>query len=179
MKTRVTAISFALLISSMSLGAQTNPPSAPLPEAIINAQKIFLGNAGETDNQDCLRAYNEFFAGLKSDGHFQLVLDPASAELILELHYEIRPGHITGASSSVNTTFARQFRLVLIDPRTHAVLWSLTEVENNAILQSNRNKNLDAAVAQLLADFKAINQSNYSAPMPSSGKTRFSDEGKK
>jgi hypothetical protein len=178
MKYRITAISFVLLISSMSLSAQANPPSAPVPEAVINAQRVFLGNAGETDNQDCLRAYNEFYSGLKGDGHFQLVLDPASSELILELHYEIRPGQITGPSSNVNTTFARQFRLVLIDPHTHAVLWSLTEAENNAILQSNRNKNLDAAVAQLLADFKALNQSNYSVPMPPSGKTRFSEEGK-
>ena len=111
-------------------------------------------------------------------GIFQLVLDPAGADLIFELHYEIRPGQITGLSSNVDTKFARQFRLVMIDPRTHAVLWSLTEVENNAVLQSNRNKNLDAAVAQLLADFKLLNQSNYTGPMPPSGKTRSSQEGK-
>ena len=168
----------ALLLCAAPLCAQSNPVPAPLPQAIANAQKIFLGNAGETDNQDCLRAYNEFYAGLKADGRFQLVLDPGSADLVLELHYEIKPGKISGPHSDVDTSFARQFRLVLIDPRTHTVLWNLTEAENNAVFQSNRNKNLDAAVAQLLADFKALNQNNYSAPIPPTGKTRLSQEGK-
>src|ERR1035441_8184626 len=45
-----------LLFATLPLHAQSNPPSAPLPAAIANAQKLFLGNAGDTDNQDCLRA---------------------------------------------------------------------------------------------------------------------------
>ena len=56
MNHRLMLISVVLLISSIGLRAQTNPPSAPVPEAVLNAQKIFLGNAGETDNQDGLRA---------------------------------------------------------------------------------------------------------------------------
>jgi hypothetical protein len=167
----------ALLLGAASLHAQTNPAAAPLPAAIINAHKLFLGNAGETDNDDCFRAYNDFYAGLKAEGHLQLVADPGDADLVLELHYEIRPGTITGPSSNVNTTFARQFRLILIDPHTHTILWSLTEAENNALLQSNRNKNLDAAVMLLLADFKALHAGTYSAPIPPGGKTRFSQQG--
>jgi hypothetical protein len=162
------------------LHAQPAPPPAPLPAAITSAQNLFLGNAGETENQDCQRAYNEFYAGLQSDGRFQLVLEPAAADLVLELHYELRPGEgDRGPHPVVDTAFARQFRLVLLDPRTHTVLWSLTEVENNAILQSNRNKNLDAAVAQLLADFKSLLQSVPATSSTGPRKTRFSDEGKK
>jgi hypothetical protein len=178
MKHRIAAISFVLLFSSMSLLAQSNPPSAPLPAAIANAHKIFLGNAGDTDNQDCLRAYNEFYASLSGDAHYQLVLDPAAADLVLELHYEVRPGEIVG-HNSVDTAFARQFRLVLIDPRTHTILWNLTEVEDNAILQSNRNKNLDAAVHQLYYDFNGLTQASAVNPATSPQKQRFSDEGKK
>jgi hypothetical protein len=168
-----------LLFAAVPLQAQANPVSAPLPTAITTAHTIFLGNAGDTDNQDCLRAYNEFYAGLLSDAHFQLVLDPAAADLVLELHYEIRPGGITGPHAAADTSFARQFRLVLIDPHTHTVLWNLTEVENNAIFQSNRDKNLDAAVLQLFVDFKALSQNSTVNPATSPKKSRLSDEGKK
>jgi len=165
-------VAMVLLLCAAPLAAQ-NPVAAPLPAAVINAQKMFLGNAGETDNDDCLRAYNEFYAGLKADGHFQLVADPSAADLVMELHYEIRPGYVTGSSAVVDTRFARQFRLVLIDPHTRTILWSLTEQENNAIFQSNRNKNLDEAVALLLADFRSLHNGAYSAPIPASGKSRF------
>ena len=179
MKHRITLIALVMLFSSISLHAQSNPPSAPLPAAITNAQKIFLGNAGDTDNQDCLRAYNEFYANLLSDARYQLVLDPAAADLVLELHYEIRPGEIIGPHSAVDTAFARQFRLVLIDPHTHTILWNLTEFENNAILQSNRNRNLDAAVLQLYLDFSALSQSSAVNPATSHRKQHLPDEGKK
>jgi len=168
-----------LLVATVPLSAQVNPPSAPLPAAITSARTLFLGNAGDTDNQDCLRAYNEFYAGLLSDAHFQLVLDPAAADLVLELHYEVRPGGITGPHSEVSTSFARQFRLVLIDPHTHTILWNLTEAENNAVFQSNRDKNLDAAVLQLYADFKLLSRNSTVNPATSPKKTRLSDEGKK
>ena len=147
--------------------AQANPPNAPLPSAIATAQKIFLGNAGATDNGDCLRAYNGFYAGLANDPSLQLVLDPANADLVLELNYELRPGGVTGPHAPSDTAFARQFRLVLLDPHKHTVLWSLTEAENNAVFQSNRNKNLDSAVVNLLADFKALRASaNPNSPVP-------------
>jgi hypothetical protein len=169
----------ASILMALPIHAQTNPPSAPLPQAITTAHTIFLGNAGDTDNQDCLRAYNEFYAALQSDAHYQLVLDPSAADLVLELHYEIRPGNITGPHSDVNTSFARQFRLILIEPHTHTILWNLTEAENNAIFQSNRNKNLDAAVLQLYSDFKALGQYSTVNPATSPKKSRLSDEGKK
>jgi hypothetical protein len=168
----------ALLLWAAPLCAQSNPTPAPLPALVTTAHKIFLGNAGETDNEDCLRAYNEFYAGLSADGRYQIVLDPATADLVLELHYEIRPGKITGPHSDVGTSFARQFRLILIDPHTHTLLWNLTETENNAIFESNRNRNLDTAVAHLLADFKALNQS-ASAASASTTKSSPSDKGKK
>jgi hypothetical protein len=147
--------------------AQANPPNAPLPSAIVTAQKIFLGNAGATDNGDCLRAYNGVYAGLSNDASIQMVLDPAKADLVLELNYELRPGAVSGPHAASDTAFARQFRLVILDPHTHTVLWSLTEAENNAVFQHNRNKNLDNAVVDLLADFKALRLSaNPNAPTP-------------
>ena len=72
------------------------------------------------------RAYNQFYAGLQSDGRFPARPRTTAADLVLELHYELRPGEgDRGPHPVVDTAFARQFRLVLLDPRTHTVLWSL------------------------------------------------------
>ncbi|HTV08284.1 MAG TPA: hypothetical protein VMD97_04485 [Candidatus Aquilonibacter sp.] len=135
--------------------AQTaNPPTAPLPTALTTATKLFLGNAGDQQNADCLRAYNDFYAGIAALKRFQQVTDPNQADLILELHYEIDLGQAI-ASHDTNHS-VRQFRVVLIDPHSHAVLWTLVESTNYAIFQSNRNKNLDETVAALVHDFDQL-----------------------
>lgn len=134
-------------------GAPATPtvsaPSAPLPAALTTAHRLFLGNAGDQDNADCLRAYNDLYSDLGGLGRFQLVSDPSSADLVLELHYEFSLGAGVNGSSS-NTP--RQFRVVLLDPKTHFVLWTLTERTNFAALERNRNKNLDEVVAALATD---------------------------
>ena len=139
--------------------AQTpaDPLQAPLPAAITSATKLFLGNAGDQENADCLRAYNGFYAGLKAQPRFQLVNDPNTADLILELHYEIDLGQAIASHDSHNSV--RQFRIVLIDPHVHVTLWSLTERTNYATFKSNRNKNLDETVAALVADFVSLTSS--------------------
>ena len=146
----------AALMASLSLAsasAQTaDPPQAPLPAAITTAKKLFLGNAGDQENADCLRAYNGFYQGLTALNRYQLVPDPGVADLVLELHYEIALGQALGS----NDRDTRQFRLVLIDPHAHTVLWSLTERTNYAVRQKNRNSNLDETVGKLVADFASL-----------------------
>ncbi len=138
--------------------AQTpDPPQAPLPAGVTTAHKLFLGNAGDQENADCLRAYNGFFAGLQRLNRFELVADPNEADLILELHYEIDLGQAIASNDQHHTV--RQFRVVLLDPRAHVALWSLTERTNYALLQKNRNSNLDETVTKLTADFDALTQS--------------------
>ena len=135
--------------------AQTPPQAAaPLPALITFATRLFLGNAGDQENADCLRAYTDLYQGLSGLGRFQLTTDPNQADLILELHYEIDLGQALASNDSHRSV--RQFRLVLIDPKSHAVLWSLTERTNYALLQKNRNSNLDETVATLLQDFDSL-----------------------
>ena len=139
-----------LLAASLQALAQTpTPPVAPLPALLSNTHSIFIGNSGDQENADCLRAYNGFYAGVDALHQFTLVTDPSHADLVVELHYEIglAGSKVSGEDSS------RQFRAVLIDAKTHTVLWSLTERSNYAALQKNRDKNLDTVVTALVDDF--------------------------
>lgn len=129
------------------------PPPAPLPAALSGAHKLFLGNAGDQENADCLRAYNGFYAALTKTGRYELVPDPAGANLVLEIHYEFSFG--AGVNNSGANT-PRQFRVLILDPKSRFVLWSLTERTNYAVLQKNRNKNLDEMVLKLADDLDAL-----------------------
>ncbi len=86
-----------------------------------------------------------------------MVADPNQADLVLELHYEIDLGQALASNDSHHTV--RQFRVVLLDARAHVALWSLTERTNYALLQKNRNSNLDETVDRLVQDFSALTQS--------------------
>ena len=139
-----------------------DPPAAPLPSALAAAHKLFLGNAGDQENADCLRAYNDLYADLAKLSRFELIPAPENADLILEMHYEIAIGQSAGQNAP------RQFRVVLLDPHAHVVLWSLTERTNYAVRQSNRDKNLDETVAKLVDDFASL-----TAAQPPNNKSRI------
>lgn len=130
----------------------TTPAIAPLPAALTTAHKLFLGNAGDQDNADCLRGYNDLYAALSSLGRYEMVGDPSASDLVLELHYEFSLG--AGVNGGSNTP--RQFRLILIDPKTHVILWTLVERTNYAALERNRNKNLDEVVGVLATDLDQL-----------------------
>lgn len=150
MMLRAMAMGLAFL-SVASLHAQ-EAPAAPLPALLSHTHSIFIGNAGDQENADALRAYNGFYAGLETLHRFSLVTDPAQAHMIVELHYEIDLGgsKISGGDS------ARQFRAVLIDAKTRTLLWSITERTNYAAFQKNRDKNLDSAMAVMVSDFSSL-----------------------
>ena len=156
-------IASACIASACIAGAQTPPPpAAPLPAILSNASHLFLANAGDQDNADCLRAYNAFYAGIDGLHRFTLVSDPSAADLIVELHYEIDLG--SSIVSDGGRSGARQFRAALIEPHTHTLVWSLTERTNYAGLQRNRDKNLDSAITALISDFGTLVSSQPTAP---------------
>ncbi len=131
-------------------------PVAPLPAQLATAHKVFIGNAGDEENADCLRFYNTFYAGVQAMSQYQLVGTPEEADLVLELHYEFSLGG--GVNGGQNTP--RQFRVIFIDPKTHVLLWSLTERTNYAVFQKNRDKNLDETIGVLLKDFTDLANNN-------------------
>ncbi len=148
---RLACVPALLALTLATAGAQqADPPQAPLPAVLTSAHTLFLGNAGDQENADCLRAYNDLYADLAKLSRFHLVPTPKSADLVLEMHYELTPGQTAGHDDP------RRFRVLLIEPASHIVLWSLTERTNYAAFQHNRDKNLDEMVARLTADFDAL-----------------------
>jgi len=49
-----------------------------------------------------------------------------------------------------------QFRLVIRDAKTNAVLWGFTEHLQWAILQGNRDRNFDQAMGKIVGDVQAL-----------------------
>jgi hypothetical protein len=160
-----TMLSMAFAFGAGMSAQMAPPPAAPLPALLSNTQSIFIGNAGDQENADALRAYNAFYAGLDALHKFKLVTDPAQADMIVELHYEIDLGgsKISGGNS------ARQFRAVLFDAKTHTLVWSITERTNYAAFQKNRDRNLDAAMAALVTDLTSVVSSQ---PVPPNNKSK-------
>src|ERR1700674_1223893 len=118
------SLTIAVLLP-LSLWAQQpeETPAAPVPAQIGIAKRIFISNAGEEAffllPKDAIyrggpnRAYNQFYAAMKSWGRYELVSAPADADLIFDIgftdKYEIR-------------FLVSQLRLLMLDPKTHVAL---------------------------------------------------------
>jgi hypothetical protein len=66
----------------------------------------------------------------------------------------MNPGAVSFGNSSNSAD--PQLRLRILDPKTDVTLWVFVEHVPTALLQSNGNKNLDAAVSKLVDDVKAL-----------------------
>src|SRR5258708_38034840 len=79
---------------------KANPAAAaPIPSQISAAKRVFVANAGgeqpPSDGQqfsgDSDRAYNQFYAAMKTWGKYELVGAPADADLWFEIRLKIPP----------------------------------------------------------------------------------------
>jgi hypothetical protein len=154
----VTFLGLAMITSAV-LHAQTEVvPAAPIPSQILTAKKVFISNAGGDFDSNLWsgtpdRAYNEFYAAVKSWGRFDLVGVPGDADMILEIRLVGTP-----LPSAL-------FRIVLLDPKTHVVLW--TEIEGIPVgLKKTRDKNFSEAINSLVADLKALTAEPAAASNP-------------
>ena len=139
---------------------------APLPTQIFTARKVFVSNAGADTRGEYgggpERAYNQLYAGLKGLGRYELVATPADAELVFEISFTIPfgGGNIysgSGATPVSNRTVTDpHFRLAILDLKTHVLLWTFTEHVQPALLQGNRDKNFDQAIAALVNDIRNV-----------------------
>jgi hypothetical protein len=154
----------ATLLSAVAALAQhfgATPPG-PVPSAIGNAKKIFVSNAGSDPrfypqpfSGDSDRPYNQFYASLKAAGQFELLADPADADLVLELT-------LTTALSNYNWSNCFNgpvcelptFRLVVYAPKTHIVLWTLTKQIPEIVGQKFHDNAFDNTLSALLRDFE-------------------------
>jgi hypothetical protein len=151
---------------AVQAGAQASPPPlqlAPVPPALLNAKTVFISNAGADSglfphpfSGDPDRPYNEFYAGVREWGRYQIVGDPSEADIVFELHLVApngpsNPNKQNGASDPLP-----MFRLTIFDRKTHYVLWALTESIMVAVLQKTHDSNFDMALTALTMDLKRL-----------------------
>jgi hypothetical protein len=163
--TLILAINVGLLCAQLADAQRAQDPApAPVPAQITAAKKVFISNAGQEINPRAGnlgiysggpdRAYNQFYAAVKNWGKYELVPAPADADLVLEMsfHQPIVWGEWVHSGPADDA----HFRLVILDPKTRIVLWAFTEHVEWAHLQSNRDKNFDRALQNIVKDLQGL-----------------------
>jgi hypothetical protein len=142
---------------------------APLPAQITTGRKVFISNApGETDSGYSggrYRPYDQFYAAMKSLGRYELVADPADADLVFEIRFSSPVGVVNVSNGGGGSGRSPQLRLVILDPKTHVTLWWFAEQIGGAARQATRDKNFDQALSALVNDVR--NAAGQPAAAPS------------
>lgn len=164
----VSAVLIVMVLSFLSgiVAAQgKQAEAAPIPTQIAAAKRVFIANGGgdEPSFQDPFfeggvdRAYNKFYAAMKSTGRHELVGSPAEADLLFNIRFVVPPAPVDVThGNSLTPVYDPQFHLEIRDPKSNALLWAFTEHMQWAILQGNRNKNFDQAIARIVADVQNL-----------------------
>jgi len=162
------------MISSVVLQAQSEmAPAAPIPSQILAAKKVFISNAGGDFDSNLwsggpIRPYNEFYAAIASWSRYELVSTPGEADLVLEIGLADPIMGVTGSKESGCDSYKTpQFRLALLDPKTHMLLWVIRSAPGNMNgLQKSRDKKIEDALNKLVADLKALTAQPAAASAP-------------
>jgi hypothetical protein len=153
--------SLAILLSATSFAQTTLPPAGPVPAQILAAKKVFIANAGgdEMAEGDPIfsggpdRAYNQFYAAMKTWGRFEIVASPADADLLLEIRQEVQTVDLGGKAGSSEIPL---FGLIIRDPRTNTQLWGFHVHSKFGVGQGNSDRNFDQAMDRLVSDLRAV-----------------------
>lgn len=167
----VSVLAFCVLTPLLAHSQPAGLP--PVPSAIRNARTVFVSNAGADSGLfpqpftgDPNRGYMEFYSNLKATGQFQLVDDPAAADVVVELQLTApsgpsKPNKINGAADPLP-----MFRLTIWDRKTHFVLWTLTESIDFALTQKSHDRNFDSALDAIVEDFERLTGKTPPAARP-------------
>jgi hypothetical protein len=144
-------------------------PAAPVPAQIASARKVFIANAGaDIDAQEVFKkagepeqAYNHFYAAMQKWGHYELVSNPADADLVFEIRFAA-PMYMNGNLP----TYQPQFGLNIVDVKTHFALWSLGEPVEGAFRKATWLRNFDRGLDALMDDVKKISGTSSGSADP-------------
>lgn len=172
--TSVFLLVLALHVSLLASDKAKPAPKAPIPHQILMAKKVFIANAGGDNRPDDSifnepdRFYDDFYAQVKAAGRFEIVDAPADADLLFEIGLRVPMVSGEGARKDMLTVmpYDPRFRLTIRDPKTNALLWAFTEHVQWAILQGNREKNFDQALARIERDLQMLTASSDDASKP-------------
>jgi hypothetical protein len=160
---------FALVLPAVR--AQQAAPPAPIPAPIPAAQKIFIANGGmdafslqafEELGLTGTTPYDTLYAAAKTWNKPQLVASAADADLVLQIRFT---APLTNVGDHINWDFQHiaastawqfQIELTVYDPKTHFLLWTLTEPVRPANLKGTWHKNIASAHAALAGDLKTL-----------------------
>jgi hypothetical protein len=118
------------------------------------AKKVFISNnPGDNAVPEGTPevTYDEFYAAMKSWGRYELVSTPADADLVFEISFNFGP--------------TPYLRLLILDQKTHVLLWPIAQQVKPWALAATRRKNFDQAMANLVDDFKKLAGQPSSAPV--------------
>ena len=161
-------VATALLLVPFADGQKsTDVLPAPVPVQITRGKKVFISNAGGDTNYLYSggpdRLYNQFYAAIQSWGRYQLAAGPGDADLVLAISFsnqfvgeEDPRGNVSSSPLVGRSRTDPQFRLAVLDPGTRVALWTFTEHVQFAVLQGNRDKNFDQALAALVNDVRNV-----------------------
>lgn len=141
----------------------SSPAAAPIPQGIMTAKKVFISNAGADSglfphpfSGSADRAYNQFYSAVGAIGRYELVANPAEADLVLQLRLTAPYGPTNADKQKGASDPLPMFRLEVIDAKTHFVLWALTQSIERAALQKTHDHNFDVALTAMVDDFKRL-----------------------
>jgi hypothetical protein len=127
-----------------------------------NKQFPFIANGGGLDASLAQqigispdRAYNDFYAAMKSWGRYELVSSPAEADLVFEICFSTIVDHVMNGDS----WNAAHFRVVILDPKTHVSLWVFNERTH-----ARNKKDLDKSETCLMDNVKNLAARSAAAP---------------
>lgn len=160
MRKLIFALGFLLLIPALGARTRKDVPSAPLPDVIVNAHRIFLSNGGGSD-----LAYDAFYSAMKNWGKYQIVGSPDDAELIVELSYQVedmgtRVWSSTNTYNGTTQVHSRQLIdpkliLTIYDAHTKNSLWSTVDHRRLARLEKNREKEMINSAERLVEELRS------------------------
>jgi hypothetical protein len=162
----------AAVLFAVAANAQEPLPAggAPVPPALLTAKKIFISNAGADSglfphpfSGDPGRAYDQFYAAMQNWGRYECVADPSEADLVFELRLTAPNGPTNANKQKGASDPLPMLRLVILDRKTHYVLWALTESIEQANLQKTHDRNFDQALTALTLDLKKLISSSTTA----------------
>ncbi len=152
-------VAILTLVAGLSAQAGKDSPSAPVPVQIGTARRVFISNGGGESFQTVLdqkvfnggpdRPYNQFYAAMKAWGRYDLASSASDADLVLEISWSL-------TDTGLRLPVLGELRLVVLDPRTHIKLWTLSEHVRGAILIGNRDKNFDESMNTVVNRMKNL-----------------------
>jgi hypothetical protein len=152
--------SVVLFYAASVFGADQPVPPAPIPAQIPVAKKIFIANVPGARFPDPLtnpaRTYDEFYAAMKTWGHYELVSAPADADLIFEVNFVSTVIKVSGTKSGCDSSSSSELQLVIVDPKTRTTLWWVQEDIAGAIRVKTWDKNFDTAMNVLVGKVQIL-----------------------